>query len=66
MKVKVRYENFDGAWFASSDDIAGWSAGAETLAELKQLVFEGVEYCLESKDFIIEELFDQSASDLVD
>ena len=39
--------------------------GAKTLVEARKLAIEGVEFCLQSKDFIIEEIFDPSASHLI-
>ena len=36
-----------------------WS---DSLPKLRELIVEGVEFCLESKDFIIEEHFDSSVS----
>ena len=65
MNIRVVYQFEGGAWHISSPDIKGWVGGAKNLSEAKELATEGVEYCLESKDFTFEEVFDPSASDLL-
>ncbi len=52
IKVKVHNEPLDGpelrvSWWAESDQVPGWTAAADSLAELKQLVDEGVRFALE-------------------
>ena len=65
MKVRVVFHFEEDVWHISSPDIARWIAGAKTLAEARELAKEGVEFCLESKEFTIEEIFDPSASHLL-
>mgnify|MGYP002629115145 FL=1 len=65
MNIRVVYQFEGGAWHLSSPDIKRWVGGAKTLTEARKLAIEGVEFCLESKDFIIEEIFDPSASQLL-
>ena len=66
MKISVLIQQDGSSWQASSAQLKGWVAWSDSLTKLRELIIEGVEYNLNSKDFIIEELFDQSASDLVD
>jgi predicted RNase H-like HicB family nuclease len=66
MNIRVVYQFEEGLWHFSSPDIERWIGGAKTLAEAKVLAVEGVEFCLESKEFTIEEIFDPSASYLLD
>ena len=66
MKISVLIQQDGSSWQASSAQLKGWVAWSDSLTKLRKLIIEGVEYNLNSKDFIIEELFDQSASDLVD
>ena len=66
MNIRVVYQFEEGLWHFSSPDIERWIGGAKTLAEAKVLAVEGVEFCLESKEFTIEEIFDPSASYLPD
>lgn len=65
MNVRVVYQFEGDAWHISSPDIQGWVGGAKTLVEARKLAIEGVEFCLESKNFIIEEIFDPSTSYLI-
>jgi len=65
MNIRVVYQFEEGAWHFSSPEIQRWIGGAKTLAEARELAVEGVAYCLESKDFTIEEIFDPSASRLL-
>ena len=64
-KIRVIYHFHEGCWHISSPDIERWIAGAKTLAEARELAVEGVEFCLESKEFTIEEIFDPSDSHLL-
>jgi len=66
LKISVLIEQDGSSWQASSAQFKGWVAWSNSLLKLRELIIEGVEYNLNSKDFIIEELFDQSVSDLVD
>jgi predicted RNase H-like HicB family nuclease len=65
-KIRIFYHLLDGLWHFSSPDIERWIGGAKTLAEARVLAAEGVEFCLESKEFTIEEIFDPLASYLLD
>lgn len=40
MKVRIVYENIDGKWYASSPELTRWSAGANSLDEIKRLAHE--------------------------
>jgi predicted RNase H-like HicB family nuclease len=66
VNIRVVYQFEDGLWHFSSPDVERWIGGAKTLAEARVLAAEGVEFCLESTDFTIEEIFDPSASYLLD
>ena len=65
-KIRVVFHFEDSIWHISSPDIERWIAGAKTLAQARELAVEGVEFCLESKEFTIDEIFDSSASYLLD
>jgi predicted RNase H-like HicB family nuclease len=60
MKVRIIYENIDGKWFASSPELSRWSAGADTLSEIKKLAHEGAHFVLEREDIEITEEFTES------
>jgi predicted RNase H-like HicB family nuclease len=60
MKVRIIYENIDGKWFASSPELTRWSAGADTLSEIKKLAHEGAHFVLEREDIEITEEFAES------
>ena len=60
MKIQVLIENDGISWQATSKDLTNWVAWSDSLTNLRQLIIEGVEYCLESTDFTIEEQFDSS------
>ena len=60
MKVRIIYENIDGKWFASSPELSRWSAGADTLSEIKKLAHEGAHFVLERDDIEITEEFAES------
>jgi len=66
VNIRVVYQFEGGAWHISSPDIERWVGGAKTLTEARKLAIEGVEFCLESKEFTIDEIFDSSASYLLD
>jgi predicted RNase H-like HicB family nuclease len=61
-KIRVIYKKIDKTWHVTSPDLVRWFAGGMTLDEARKMAYEGVEFCLESKDFIIEEQFDSSVS----
>ncbi len=58
MKIRVSYECIEGKWYASSPDIARWSAGADSFSEIKQLAYDGACFILEREDI---ELVDSSS-----
>jgi predicted RNase H-like HicB family nuclease len=60
MKVRIIYENIDGKWFASSPELTRWSAGADTLSEIKKLAHEGAHFVLEREDIEITDEFAES------
>ena len=62
MKILVLIENDGPCWQATSVDLKVWVAWSDSLPKLRELIVEGVEFCLDSKDFIIEEQFDSSVS----
>jgi predicted RNase H-like HicB family nuclease len=51
----------DGTWWADSPDVPGFVAGGETLAEVRQLVFEGIPFYLDTQDVDIREAQEGSA-----
>ena len=53
MKVRIVYENIDGKWYASSPELTRWSAGADSLGEIKKLAHEGAHFVLERDDLEI-------------
>ncbi len=61
--VRVIYHFEDGNWWADSPDVERWSAAAPDVAELVELVVEGVPFALESEDVEIVHL---PARDLLD
>ena len=65
MNIRLVYQFEGNAWHLSSPDIQRWVGGAKTLVEARKLAIEGVEFCLESKNFIIKEIFDPSTSYLI-
>jgi predicted RNase H-like HicB family nuclease len=60
MKVRIIYENIEGKWYASSPELTRWSAGADTLSEIKKLAHEGAHFVLERADLEITEEFAES------
>ena len=55
MTVRVRYHREDASWWAESADLAGWTAAASTLSELRSLVREAVEMFAPGETALIEE-----------
>lgn len=51
--VTALYHQDPDGWWADSPAIAGWSATAATLDELRSLVEEGVRFALESDEVIV-------------
>jgi predicted RNase H-like HicB family nuclease len=60
MKVRIIYENIEGKWYASSPELTRWSAGADSLGEIKKLGHEGAHFVLERDDLEITEEFADS------
>ena len=56
--VPVIYHHESGGWWADSPAIPGWSATAETLDELRELVEEGVHFALETDDVPVAHLLE--------
>jgi predicted RNase H-like HicB family nuclease len=46
-EIRVIYHHEDGCWWAESPDIKGWTAVADSHAEIVQLVEEGIPFALE-------------------
>lgn len=55
-RVHVIYHYDDGSWWADSPDVERWSAAADDVAELVDLVVEGVPFALERDDVEITHL----------
>jgi predicted RNase H-like HicB family nuclease len=51
--ARVIYHLEDGAWWAESPDVRGWSAAADDLVDLHRLVEEGVAFALERDDVTV-------------
>jgi predicted RNase H-like HicB family nuclease len=60
MKVRIIYENIEGKWYATSPELTRWSAGADSLGEIKKLAHEGAHFVLERDDLEITEEFADS------
>jgi predicted RNase H-like HicB family nuclease len=60
MKVRIIYENIEGKWYASSPELIRWSAGADSLGEIKRLAHEGAHFVLERDHLEITEEFADS------
>jgi hypothetical protein len=60
MKVRIIYENIDSKWYATSPELIRWSAGADSLGEIKRLAYEGAHFVLERDDLEITEEFADS------
>jgi predicted RNase H-like HicB family nuclease len=60
MKVRIIYENIEGKWYASSPELTRWSAGADSLGEIKKLAHEGAHFVLERDHLEITEEFADS------
>lgn len=60
-RIRVRYQQDEDTWFATSPDIDRWTAIADTLDELRQLVEEGVRFALERDDVAVVHLVPTSA-----
>ena len=60
MKVRIIYENIEGKWYATSPELTRWSAGADSLGEIKKLAHEGAHFVLERDHLEITEEFADS------
>ena len=60
MKVRIIYESIEGKWYASSPELTRWSAGADSLGEIKKLAHEGAHFVLERDHLEITEEFADS------
>lgn len=58
IKVRMVFHFEDGSWWADSEDVPGYYAGAGTLKELRERVREGLEFHLEEPVEISEELIE--------
>jgi predicted RNase H-like HicB family nuclease len=50
--VDVIYHRESGRWWADSPAVPGWTATAESLQELRQLVEDGVRFALDSDEVL--------------
>lgn len=48
-KVFVSYHQEDGSWWADSPDIAGFTAVGSSLAEVREIVRDGMDFYLEGE-----------------
>ena len=48
--ARVIYHYEDGAWWAESPDVPGWSAAGGTFAEVRQLAAEGIPWTIAEAD----------------
>ncbi len=54
--VPVLYHQESDGWWADSPSVAGWSATAATLDELRQLIEDGIRFALESDAVLVTHL----------
>ncbi|MEX2278479.1 MAG: hypothetical protein WD532_03765 [Acidimicrobiia bacterium] len=52
--VTIQY-HYDGQWWADSSDLPNYTAVADSLAELRALVMDGVEFVVGEPVVIVEE-----------
>jgi len=50
--IPVVYHHDPDGWWANSPDLAGWTATAETVDDLRSLVEEGVRFYLERDNVV--------------
>ena len=61
--IRVIYHHEDGAWWAESPDVGGWSAAANSYPETRQLAEDGIRFALERDDVRLEHFVpEQSAA----
>jgi predicted RNase H-like HicB family nuclease len=53
-RVRIQY-HCDGQWWADSPDLPNYTAVADSFAELRDLVLEGVEFVVGEPVIIVEE-----------
>jgi predicted RNase H-like HicB family nuclease len=46
-RIRVIYHHEDGSWWAESPEVKGWTAVADSYAEIVKLVEEGIPFALE-------------------
>ncbi|HEY3945733.1 MAG TPA: hypothetical protein VGL78_10935 [Solirubrobacteraceae bacterium] len=51
--VRAIYHSDPGGWWADSPDVPGWSATADGVDELRELVEEGVRFALDDADVLV-------------
>jgi predicted RNase H-like HicB family nuclease len=54
-RITVDYHREGSSWWAESVDLPGFSAAADTRAELEDLVREGVDFALDGEPFVLVE-----------
>lgn len=62
INATVIYHREDGVWWAEAPQADGWSAAADTYAELSSLVREGLEFYFETTDLRIDERLEDGAA----
>jgi predicted RNase H-like HicB family nuclease len=61
--IRVIYHHEDGAWWAESPDVVGWSAAANSYPATRQLAEDGIRFALERDDVRLEHFVpEQSAA----
>ena len=55
-KVRVTYHDEGSSWWAESPDVDGYSAAADSLAELVRLVHEGLPFLMDDEVEIVDSL----------
>lgn len=52
--VTIRY-HCDGQWWADSPDVPNYTAVADSFAELRELVFDGIDFVVGEPVIVVEE-----------
>lgn len=55
MTVHVQYHQEQDSWWAESPELAGWTAAAPTLIELRALVREAIAMLAPQKSVVVEQ-----------
>lgn len=58
----IYHDESPHGWWAESPDLTGWTAVADTLAELQQLAEEGARFVLGRDDVVVEHRVPASAA----